>query len=120
MNPTTMAATMTLERPALDVRIVHLRRKMLNLSIEHCSERTIAMPDFWAKLEAGEVTEIDRQTVLDIADTLGCDASDLLSPACPVKQLPDHLAVIDSRRPVLPASAVGALSPLMAMQPSRN
>ncbi|MDA8746574.1 hypothetical protein N9N28_18290 [Rubripirellula amarantea] len=71
MNSTTMApAAMTLERPALDVRIVHLRRKMLNLSIEHCSERTIAIPGFWAKLEAGEVTEIDRQTVLDIADTL--------------------------------------------------
>ena len=81
----------------LDARRIRDLRLARGLSVEECSARTIDLPSFWEKLEAGDVREIDRQTVIDMAKTLCCRTSDLLSPSRNPDEIPDHVGVCITR-----------------------
>jgi hypothetical protein len=88
--------------PRLDVAKIRDLRASTKLSIEDCIRRS-SLGELWREIERGDCKWVSTHLLVRLARPFGCDPAELLSPKCPVSELPECIFVTDSdRRAFLP------------------
>jgi hypothetical protein len=83
--------------PRLDLAKIRNLRAANNLSIDDCIRRS-SLGELWREIERGERKWLDAHLLVRVARPFGCDPAELLSPTCPVCDLPESIFVTDSDR----------------------
>ena len=83
--------------PRLDLAKIRNLRAANKLSIDDCIRRS-SLGEMWREIERGECKWVDSHLLVRVARPFGCDPAELLTPKCPVCDLPESIFVTDSDR----------------------